>query len=393
MCNQENMDSNPVLNDAEFAELDDLTARYEKLITPGPLARTAKKVVDAVPEQVKDSAKKIGESITEQELYEKALTLINSGFKAIESQAARLSISEASIIKNVNAISSDDDIARLDEICTLRSYDVAKASNKVNTQHTFLAFAEGAGTGAAGFAGIPFNLVLSTFMYFRAVQSIAMSYGFDVKNDPAELVIASEVFTNALSPSSKGEDGATGTVVKIMAIGTADGVKQTAKKTWVAMIERGGVARLLAQMRALANKAAQKALINAGQKGLENSVFKEVFEQIGRRLTLKAIQRAVPVVSAGIGAFVDTAQMNTVMQYAEIFYHKRFILEKETRVNRLLGISEVKDTARVDVITDEKIAEWEAVLENDEWPEGWENSGDVLEGKLPDEDSTNESPC
>jgi hypothetical protein len=35
-------------------------------------------------------------------------------------------------------------------------------------------------------------------------------------------------------------------------------------------------------------------------------------------------------------------------------------------------------------VTDEKIAEWEAVLENDEWPEGWENVGDVLEGTLPD---------
>lgn len=40
---------------------------------------------------------------------------------------------------------------------------------------------EGGGTGAFGFWGLPFNLVLSTFLYFRAVQSIAMFYGYDVK--------------------------------------------------------------------------------------------------------------------------------------------------------------------------------------------------------------------
>jgi hypothetical protein len=105
------------------------------------------------------------------------------------------------------------------------------------------------------------------------------------------------------------------------------------------MVESGGPALVLAQMRALANAAARKALENAGQKGLENSVFREIFEQIGRRLTLKTIQRAVPFVSAGIGALIDTAQMNTVLQYADIFYHKRFLVEKEARVNRLFGIA------------------------------------------------------
>lgn len=34
-------------------------------------------------------------------------------------------------------------------------------------------------------------------------------------------------------------------------------------------------------MRALANKATQKALEKAGQKGFEESLFKGVFEQIG----------------------------------------------------------------------------------------------------------------
>ena len=35
------------------------------------------------------------------------------------------------------------------------------------------------------------------------------------------------------------------------------------------------------------------------------------------------------------------------------------------------------------VVTDEMIAEWESALERDEWPSGWVNVGDVLEGSLP----------
>ena len=35
------------------------------------------------------------------------------------------------------------------------------------------------------------------------------------------------------------------------------------------------------------------------------------------------------------------------------------------------------------VVTDEMIAGWEEVLEHDEWPKGWVNVGEIVEGKLP----------
>jgi predicted GNAT superfamily acetyltransferase len=35
------------------------------------------------------------------------------------------------------------------------------------------------------------------------------------------------------------------------------------------------------------------------------------------------------------------------------------------------------------LITDEMIANWESALERDEWPEGWRNVGEIVEGKLP----------
>lgn len=33
------------------------------------------------------------------------------------------------------------------------------------------------------------------------------------------------------------------------------------------------------------------------------------------------------------------------------------------------------------IVTDEMIAAWESALERDEWPEGWENVGEIVDGK------------
>lgn len=35
------------------------------------------------------------------------------------------------------------------------------------------------------------------------------------------------------------------------------------------------------------------------------------------------------------------------------------------------------------IVTDEMIAGWESALERDEWPSGWVNVGDIIDGKLP----------
>ncbi len=35
------------------------------------------------------------------------------------------------------------------------------------------------------------------------------------------------------------------------------------------------------------------------------------------------------------------------------------------------------------IVTGKKIASWENALEHDEWPDGWVNVGEIIEGKLP----------
>lgn len=89
-------------------------------------------------------------------------------------------------------------------------------------------------------------------------------------------------------------------------------------------------------MRASANKAAKTALEKAGKKGLEENLFKGVFEQIGKKATKEAVGKSTFVVGAFVGAFFDVAQMNRVLEYADVFYNKRFLLEKEVRIKMLL---------------------------------------------------------
>ena len=122
-------------------------------------------------------------------------------------------------------------------------------------------------------------------------------------------------------------------------------IKQVVNKGWQAMAERGGLALLAVQLRACANQAAKKALNKAGAKQLENELFQDVYTQVGKKLTQNTIKKSIPIVSAVIGACFDLSQIRKIIDFANIFYHKRFLVEKEMRIQMLLSnCSFVMDT-------------------------------------------------
>lgn len=344
-----------IIDAKEEKLLTELTDAYNKMIKPTKVNEAFSKIGEKIPAVIKEKAGVLKNELSENDLFIKSLTTLGKGFELLEQYAAKITLSRNQIVEAINKITPDNEITTLDEICLARGYDISKIVDKYKLVDIGAALTEGAATGAPGFAGIPFNLVLSTFLYYRAVQSIALFYGYDIKNDPAELEIASEVFMNAMNPKSSTDNELSSTIAKIMLLSTATSVKQTVKKGWGAMAEKGGVHLLIVQLRALANGAAKKALEKAGKKGLEKTVFTEVFEQIGKRLTQKSVERAIPYVGAFIGAVIDTSQMISILKYANIFYQKRFILEKEMRIDMLLGYS--PETINVDFNTDKKFTE------------------------------------
>lgn len=333
---------NPIINEREFEEINELAKRYEKAITPGAFAQAGKKIATTAPEPIKEIANKASKSIkdtldglTEQELMASAVKKAADGFAELEKQAAKASISREYVISCINEGEQKQKISELNEICFLRSYDVAAVANKKKGQHTGIAIIEGGGTGAAGFWGLPANLALSMLIYFRAVQSVAMFYGYDVKDDPEELAIAGEVFAKAMSPNAI-DNPAKDYIGKILIYAETASVKKAAQQSWAKMIEAGGIPLVLAQIRALANGAAKKALEKSGKKGIEAGIFTKALAQFGTKLTFKNITKLVPLFGAGFGALFDAQQMKQVVEIADLFYHKRFIIEKEKRIYQLM---------------------------------------------------------
>ena len=340
----------PIVDNKEEAELNRLTFQYEELTKPNPIAALTQKAGNVVVAGASKAISVIGKD----ELYSQSMEIISGAFDTVRDQASKISASEGYVLSEINKSTEGSQVSSIEEVRLLRSYDLAKIARDQRKQHLTLALVEGAATGVPGLPGIPFNLVLSTFLFYRAVQSIAMFYGYDVKNDPSELELAGNVLMEAMSvgqasdSENEAESAASSQFTKLMMLGEIATVKQTVNKGWAEMAKKGGACLLVTQIRAMGNAGVKKTLESTGRKGLEAGVFKSVFEKIGKNLSRKVVARAVPVVGGVVGAAFDTAQMNTILKYADLFYHKRFIVEKEVRVNALVGGKNIDDYLEIE---------------------------------------------
>jgi hypothetical protein len=221
----------------------------------------------------------------------------------------------------------------------MRSYGIERSLSKREWKDRFAALLEGAATGAPGFIGIPFNVALSFLLYFRATQSTAIYYGYDVRHDPRELQFASEVTLTSLEPNLvKGAETLGGLIGKMMLAGELSALSRGLARTYAEMAHRGGAQLLYVQIRALANKVAEKALKKSGRSGLEAGVFRNLLEQVGKRLPKEAGKKGVPILGAIIGGGCDFYLMHRILTGANLIYHKRFLHEKQVRIDILRGI-------------------------------------------------------
>lgn len=336
----------PILNQRELDKIAQLNDRYKKMTLPNKVQQVFGNVgnglVKIVPQQVKDGANfikdKAGDAanrVVEQQLVAKTLEVITKSFGIVQQEVSKYTIKKDWIIGEVNKVSGKNNIHSLEEFCLIRSYDLSKVNASQKNQHLALAAVEGGAFGAMNFVGIPLSIAVSTLLYYRAVQAIALQYGYDAVDDPDEMVIANEIFKSSMSPQdSTGTSSLSTTLAKVLALSEVQVVKDLSKKTWVQFADNA-VGLLILQMRALANAAAKKALEKAGKQGLEKSLFRSTFTQIGKHLTKKSVGKMVPFVGAALGAAFDTAQMVTICDYADVFYQRRFLLEKGARIRGL----------------------------------------------------------
>ena len=342
----------PIISESEERQLEKLKEQSKKLTTPKKGVKALQKAANLIPEQVRSAAGDAKDFLLEQEIYKKVMLIAAKGFAGLEKQAASVTLSEKNVLKKVNKASKNSsfEYTSLEELALARVDELRKISARFQKGNMFAGFTEGAGTGVIGLPGLPANIVAFTFLAFRSVQSIAMIYGYDTKNNPDELIIASEVLGAAMNPSKADDNQIADFMMKFAMLAEVNIIKQGAKKTWTEMAQRGGLQLLIVQIRALANKAAQNAVKNAGKKELEVTLMRPILESIGKRLTKDAVKRGAPVVGGIIGGLFDTAQIDQIAKYADTFYAIRFLEEKEVRINDLVSNNYESPSEIMDVI-------------------------------------------
>lgn len=323
----------PILDTREQALIATLQKEFEAFAKPGVVGRGLDKLTSAasriVPAFVKKAFSNAQSSASEWEMIEKTLEMAEKGFHKLTEQASRMTVSKEDVIEKLSARCPS--VSAFEEVCLLRSYDIEAVIEDKAYRDILLAAVEGAATGAFGFIGLPFSLALGFFLYFRAAQSVALHYGYDVKHDPRELQFAAEVTLQSLDPNFSGS-GLGGFIGKMMLATEVTALRQALGKTYAEMARRGGSALLYVQIRALANKAAKTALEKAGQEGIDAGVFKTLLAQMAKRMPKEAGKKGMIGIGALIGGLSDAYLMSRVLRGAKLIYHKRYLFEKEHRI-------------------------------------------------------------
>lgn len=81
-------------------------------------------------------------------------------------------------------------------------------------------------------------------------------------------------------------------------------------------------------------------------------MFTGFFEQLGKKMTQESVKKAATPLAALITAFADMSTMNKVIEFADIFYNKRFITEKQIRIDSMIN-PEIIENVNFDVIDEE----------------------------------------
>ncbi len=141
----------------------------------------------------------------------------------------------------------------------------------------------------------------------------------------------------------------TSPVERVLLVGKGVAIKIGVKSSWKELAMRGGVAALMTEMRTVALRTAEEQALRSaeeqaarvGAREIEQLVVRDALQQAGKDAAQKLVQRSIPMVSGIIGGYFDTKKVARALEVADIFYQKRFILEKEKRVQDLLARASV----------------------------------------------------
>ena len=344
----------PIVDSREETLFSELTDKYKEFQSPGLITRQASRAKREVAEAGRravgwipgvdkpeegDLKNHLTKASKKKHVKQALATAAKGGGKAFQ-WCAQGTLSRKSILSRLQK--SGVEAESFEHICAKRSYDIAGLAES-DWKDRLGAATQGFLTGAkGGVTGVAANLALAAVLFHRATQRVALHFGYDAIRQESEQVIAGEVMLKCLQSSGNPTSGKTSDVFKKVVLASEISALKEAlrKKSFEQMAKAGGLQLLYAKTRATANKAAKKGLKKAGKEGFETALVRRLLKDLGKKLPKRAGRRIVPIVGGVIGGLFDTWQMHQVIRGASLFYHKRFIAEKEERVRRLGGDDE-----------------------------------------------------
>ena len=322
-----------------------LNEEYKKFVEPNKFDNAIVKVKETgekyCPQKMKDYFSSIGDSINEADIWNKAMEMATSGFTELQKISARYSIDENKIIESMKKINHE--VHTFDDFCKLKSYEIEKVVISKDFATHMQNIVQAGSTGALGMAGLPFNIVLSTFIQFRTVQQVALHYGYDVINEQKEMEFAGDVLTTILSKGKAvNAEGYGELITKMMVQAELSSLKKAlTSKTMTQMASEGGLKLVYVQIRAIGHAAAKKALNKSAKKEIENNVVRKILESFSRKMTVKTTSGSIWGLSAILNILFDTHQISRVIKMSNVIYQKRFLIDVQ--------LSNIDDNDIVDV--------------------------------------------
>ena len=177
------------------------------------------------------------------------------------------------------------------DVFTMELEHVDRVVAGLDVKYKSIALVEGAGTGYAGFLGIPTDIVALITLNLRAVAEYATYYGFDVSSQEERLFVM-----NVLGLASSPTDAA-----RLLA---------------------------MAQLVRIAEDVANKRSWTELEHRSFDQLIQRLAKPVGIRLTKAKLAQVVPVAGAAVGSGFNACFTAKVCDAAYYLYRERFLAAK-----------------------------------------------------------------
>lgn len=193
----------------------------------------------------------------------------------------------------------NEDINQLSDLKMLSLDQLNYLSNQQTAKHRVISFTQGALAGTGGILLLGLDIPATLVINLRAVQLVAMSYGYDV-NVPSEMMISLKVFHAATLPA------------RIQAVGWQELKKE------------------------LDNIHQYNYFYEGDERLTDESWLDQPLQQVVKAFAIMAFRKkliqGLPLVGMAIGAGLNYQLCRRVTDFSKQFYQMRYLMEKKEKL-------------------------------------------------------------